>query len=548
MVESKPNQPTVASAAEVSVGNKDDMQVVLGQIETTVEAMLDGGEAGWRALSLDKAREIYARLERVRNRFAVVDAHFMQAFDNQIPVKEDKRCQWLNRECGVAARDARERVQATARLHPGNCEDRESEQFMPHLAALTRDGHAGQYAVAKVDRAVKSLPRKFQAEAAKSSDEYVAKLIAQGGPNSVDSLGLHLRRLVGADDYDDSDRARMRGITVGKQGPDGMSHIRGKITPRFAAGLQRLFADHSKAGDLADRMLGETGSDSDGGGSGFDASTDPRSPEQRRHDALEAALFAGFCREPGDHAEEYMSDGATSDHSTATPAVNSNGLVPRRGSTTLVAVTSLEELLQGKGDAFTDGGIHCSLESLIEGVDCRDLYLQILDFEGQTLHLGRSRRLGALSQYLALLGEERISTAPGTSAPAAFCDIHHIRSWESGGETNLDNLTLVDKHVHSTTDDKRIRNDRWRSYPQYKDADAAIGDFGEPKISDGLGELWMHAAYSGLSRDDSLSNNTGNGYSKVRWEPPDGHRSQGRGRKNLHPDAQPIKRQRPGVA
>lgn len=243
-----------------------------------------------------------------------------------------------------------------------------------------------------------------------------------------------------------------------------------------------------------------------------------------------------------------MSDGATSDHSTATPAVNSNGLVPRRGSTTLVAVTSLEELLQGKGDAFTDGGIHCSLESLIEGVDCRDLYLQILDFEGQTLHLGRSRRLGALSQYLALLGEERISTAPGTSAPAAFCDIHHIRSWESGGETNLDNLTLVDKHVHSTTDDKRIRNDRWRSYPQYKDADAAIGDFGEPKISDGLGEPGMHAAHSGLSRDDSLSNNTGNGYSKVRWEPPDGHRSQGQGRKNLHPDAQPIKRQRPGVA
>lgn len=292
MVESKPKQPTVASAAEVSVGNKDDMQLVLGQIEATVEAMLDGGEAGWRALSLDEARDIYARLERVRNRFAVVDAHFMQAFDNQIPIKEDKRCQWLNRECGVAARDARERVQAAARLHPGNFEDRESEQFMPHLAALTRDGLAGQYAVAKVDRAVKSLPRKFQAEAAKSSDEYVAKLIAQGGPNSVDSLGLHLRRLVGADDYDDSDRARMRGITVGKQGPDGMSHIRGKITPRFAAGLQRLFADHSKAGDLADRMLGETGSDSDGGGSGFDASTDPRSPEQRRHDALEAALFA----------------------------------------------------------------------------------------------------------------------------------------------------------------------------------------------------------------------------------------------------------------
>ena len=49
---------------------------------------------------------------------------------------------------------------------------------------------------------------------------------------------MHLRKMIGQDEYNDDDRARLRSITVGKL--DGMSSIRGKVSPRFAAALQRL--------------------------------------------------------------------------------------------------------------------------------------------------------------------------------------------------------------------------------------------------------------------------------------------------------------------
>ena len=48
-------------------------------------------------------------------------------------------------------------------------------------------------------------------------------------------MGLHVPKIIGEDDYDDSDRARLRGISVGKQGADGMRAIWDEVTPRFAA-------------------------------------------------------------------------------------------------------------------------------------------------------------------------------------------------------------------------------------------------------------------------------------------------------------------------
>lgn len=524
MVESNSTQTDAVLTAEYGVDNQNNLLAALNQIEAAIASMLDQGETGWQSLSLDMGRDVYGRLEAVRNQMAAIDADFISAFDKDLPLKEHKRIQWLNRECGVSARDARERVHAFSTICPPDSASGGSSLYMPELAGLARNGKAGQYTAAKVHRAVKSLPAKLQSEVAKAADGYIAALIEQAGPNAVDNLGLHLRKMIGQDEYDDDDRARLRSITVGKQGSDGMSSIRGKVTPRFAAALQRLFADHAKAGDLADRMCSAPSDNGEDAGAPFDPVTDPRSPEQRRHDALEAAVFGGFCRddsvtwgnrESGSTCNDVEDEIRNGNFSSTVPAIHSRGLAPRRGSTTLVAVTTLQELMQQSGDAFTDSGIHCSLESLIGGVECTDFYLQILDLEEQTLHLGRSRRLGSLSQYLALLGEERISTAPGTSAPAAFCDMHHIRSWESGGETNLDNLTLVDRHVHSQTDDHRIRTDCWRSY-------------------------------SKTEKETSITKNSREA-SKVRWEPPDGHLSQSSQRKNLHPDAQPFGR-RPGVA
>ncbi|MEL4183121.1 HNH endonuclease [Corynebacterium bovis] len=134
---------------------------------------------------------------------------------------------------------------------------------------------------------------------------------------------------------------------------------------------------------------------------------------------------------------------------------------PRRGTTTIVAVTTLEELLARTGTGITDTGDRLTVGSLIESTLATDLYLQVLDFQGRSLWLGRSRRLGSLDQYLALLGEEGMSTAPGSSACAARCAMHHIDGWNHGGDTDIDNLTFTDTSTHARVDDTRTNPNRW---------------------------------------------------------------------------------------
>ena len=37
---------------------------------------------------------------------------------------------------------------------------------------------------------------------------------------------------------------------------------------------------------------------------------------------------------------------------------------------------------------------------------------------------------------------------PGCREPAQWCDVHHLRHWLDGGETNLDNLALLCRRHH----------------------------------------------------------------------------------------------------
>ncbi|WP_245622043.1 DUF222 domain-containing protein [Corynebacterium lactis] len=89
--------------------------------------------------------------------------------------------------------------------------------------------------------------------------------------------------MLGIDDpYTDADRARKRFLKVSGQGPDGMCVLSGVVAPGLAAVLKMLRADHACPGSL---LEGST--------------DDDRSPTQRFHDALEAALHAGILPQRG---------------------------------------------------------------------------------------------------------------------------------------------------------------------------------------------------------------------------------------------------------
>ena len=61
--------------------------------------------------------------------------------------------------------------------------------------------------------------------------------------------------------------------------------------------------------------------------------------------------------------------------------------------------------------------------------------------DGRPLWLGRSRRLASVAQHLAVAVRDRGCVDCG--APMHRCEIHHVREWENGGPTDIDNLAAL---------------------------------------------------------------------------------------------------------
>ncbi|HIW91615.1 MAG TPA: HNH endonuclease [Candidatus Corynebacterium avicola] len=399
------------------------------------EELVAQGQDAWDRLGVEERETLFREIESARRSLAVVDTRFLCAHESVIPEKESKKVSWLVDRMHIVARDARTRVRSVRRLDPrGDVFSADptvpSEHYMPTLAEAVEAGSIGAETVAELDRALDALPAPSQERVTAVVDRELVPALQVDGPGQVRRIRPWLLGLVGEDEpYTQRDHQRMRSLVIGEQQYDGMTPIRGLLTPESAAALQGLMADYATAGKLVDAegtLVGASGE--------CDPADDVRTPEQRQHDAFAAVIAAG-----------YRPDGT---------------MRPGRGKTTIVAAMTLDQLLEGTGVAPTDVGVRVPVSALVEGTDAQNFFCQVMDLEGQTLALGRSCRLGSLAQYLALFGEEGGSSAPGSSTPAARCHIHHIDGWEHGGTTDLPNLTLVDAGNHARVNDARDNPDR----------------------------------------------------------------------------------------
>ncbi|MCZ6617646.1 MAG: DUF222 domain-containing protein [Gammaproteobacteria bacterium] len=69
------------------------------------------------------------------------------------------------------------------------------------------------------------------------------------------------------------------------------------------------------------------------------------------------------------------------------------------------------------------------------------------DAQGEPLNVGRKQRTVPTAIRRALLARDRTCTFPGCTHER-WIDAHHIQHWAEGGETSLDNLTLLCSHHH----------------------------------------------------------------------------------------------------
>jgi hypothetical protein len=223
----------------------------------------------------------------------------------------------------------------------------------------------------------------------------------------ADRLAIHLNP---DGVFSEEDRARRRGfVWCGGQRVDGMSVGKLTATPELRSMLEAWFAKFAAP-----------------------EPDDHRGPAQRQHDAL-ADLVGGRLGDPklGQH----------------------NGL-----PVTVIVSTTLQDLQAGAGHAVTAGGTMLPIPDLIRMATPANHYLAVFDgVTGQSLWLGRSKRLASADQRIMLLAKYRGCTAPGCTVNGYNSQVHHAaKDWKHGGTTDIDDLTLACK-----CDNLLIENEGW---------------------------------------------------------------------------------------
>lgn len=84
----------------------------------------------------------------------------------------------------------------------------------------------------------------------------------------------------------------------------------------------------------------------------------------------------------------------------------------------------------------------------------------LVDASGVPLDVGRRMRLFSPAQRRALAVRDEGCRFPGCGRPARYTDAHHVRSWLTGGDTDLHNGVLVCRHHH-----RALHEGGWRIEP-----------------------------------------------------------------------------------
>jgi len=215
---------------------------------------------------------------------------------------------------------------------------------------------------------------------------------------------------------DDSEPDPKRGVTMGKQQPDGRTQVTATLTPESRAYWDAIYDKYAAPGmcNPADDVPCVSGTPT-----AEQIANDTRTLAQRQHDAhmwvARMALTSGML---GDH----------------------NGL-----PVTVVATATVTDLERRTGVAVTHTGTKLPVKDLVRmAAGGAHHYLAVFDQHTNIpLYLARARRTATPGQRLALFAAHRGCTRPNCTAPASRSQAHHLIPWKYGGGTDITNLTLA---------------------------------------------------------------------------------------------------------
>ena len=330
---------------------------------------------------------------------------------------------------------------------------------LAHTAAAQQAGQINGEHVRIIRNFFDHLPASIDACTREAAEADLARMATQFGPEQLRKGADRLAALLDQDGtFTDADRARRRGLTIGRQGPDGMSAVTGLLDPEARATLDAVLAKLAAPGmcNPDDQTPCVDGQPSEAA-----IQHDMRSPAQRNHDALKAV---------------------------ARTVLASGGLGKHRGlPVTVIVSTTLRELKSAAGQAVTAGGTLVPISDVIRMAAHSYHYLAIFNDGGRPLYLGRSKRLASADQRIVLHAKDRGCTYPGCTVPGFFCEVHHVDEWANGGRTDIDDLTFACGPHHELLDKgwrTRKRADgttEWIPPPHLDTGQARTNDYHHPE-------------------------------------------------------------------
>jgi hypothetical protein len=386
--------------------------------------VLDTLEAGYkRALDLTfdvlttpERLRVLERWEQMRRRQPAVEHPLINQLAAQADATElgGKLPSVLANRLRISRAEASRRIHEAADLGERKALNGEPlEPVLPATAEAQRNGELGAGQVAVIRSFWDRLPDFVDIETRAKAEAQLARLGTAHRPDELAKLADKLTDCLNPDgDFTDVDRAKRRGLTIGKQDLDGMSPLSGYLTPEARATLDAVFAKLAAPGmcNSADETPCVSGTPSQTAIQG-----DTRSLGQRNHDALLVA------------ARALLASGELGQH---------NGL-----PASIVVTTTLQELEAGAGKALTGGGTLLPMSDVIRLASHAHHYLAIFD-GGKALALYHTRRLASPAQRIVLYAKDRGCSFPGCSVPGYLCEVHHCNRYATNPVTDVNDLTF----------------------------------------------------------------------------------------------------------
>ncbi|WP_109212330.1 MULTISPECIES: HNH endonuclease signature motif containing protein [Microbacterium] len=305
---------------------------------------------------------------------------------------------------------------------------------LDHARREVAAGNLGLDALTTIADGLRPLQRRCSADQIVAAEaELVRAAVGAGGEPACSVYELRIMTQTWALYLDpdgtlaDEDSERMRTFRLGRE-RNNLFPLHGNVTADVAATLQRLLDSHlnPRIQDRALRFV-DSAADEDPTGGDDESIHDPRTADQKRHDAFAGILTAAAA-------------------SVSSPTLG--GAAP-----TLVVTVAEDQLGRADGVAFVDGpdgelpvaatfarhvGCHGTVHRVALGANGRLKAMSVLD---RTFNHWQRKAIGARDGGCII---------PGCSVRAAWCEIHHVVEHARGGPTDVDNGVMLCWHHHRT--------------------------------------------------------------------------------------------------